>query len=152
MSAETSSDPDADPGRVISMTFGRPAMISKASYGSVPLPATVDEEYISATAGADAQPAGRPSLMAFYAKSLELYEIMNDVLLSLYKPVPEENAEDIHDFYFSKETHEGERTIFELDRALTRWTRSLPAHLCRTSSPESENPIFYRQSIVLRAR
>lgn len=135
------------------MTFGRPAMISKASCGPVPLPATVDEEYISATSGADvAQPADRPSMMAFYAKSLELYEIMNDVLLSLYKPVPEASLEDIHDFYFNKQTNEGEQTIFELDRALTRWTRSLPPHLSQTSSPAFENPIFYRQSIVLRAR
>ena len=30
--------------RVISMTFGRPAMISKASSEAVPLPAAVDEE------------------------------------------------------------------------------------------------------------
>ncbi|RJE23999.1 transcription factor [Aspergillus sclerotialis] len=139
--------------RVISMTFGRPAMLSKASYGSVPLPATVDEEYISATSGADvAQPADRPSMMAFYSKSLELYEIMNDVLLSLYKPVPEDSSEDIHDFYFNKETNEGERTIFELDRALTRWARSLPPHLSNACPPASQNPIFHRQSIVLRAR
>lgn len=135
------------------MTFGRPAMISKASYGSVPLPATVDEEYISATSNAEvAQPANRPSMMAFYSKSLELYEIMNDVLLSLYKPVPEDSLEDIHDFYFNKETNEGERTIFELDRALTRWARSLPPHLSKASPPASQNPIFHRQSIVLRAR
>ncbi|XHG07534.1 hypothetical protein AWENTII_010673 [Aspergillus wentii] len=139
--------------RVISMTFGRPAMISKASSGSVPLPASVDEEYISTASGTEAsQPADRPSMMDFYAKSLELYEIMNDVLLSLYKPVSEESLEDIHDFYFNKETSEGERTIFELDRALTRWTRSLPVHLRGISSPESEDPIFYRQSVVLRAR
>ncbi|KAI9932323.1 hypothetical protein MW887_009835 [Aspergillus wentii] len=138
---------------VISMTFGRPAMISKASSGSVPLPASVDEEYIPTASGTEAsQPADRPSMMDFYAKSLELYEIMNDVLLSLYKPVSEESLEDIHDFYFNKETSEGERTIFELDRALTRWTRSLPVHLRGISSPESEDPIFYRQSVVLRAR
>ncbi|GMG35555.1 unnamed protein product [Aspergillus oryzae] len=78
------------------MTFGRPAMISKASCESVPLPATVDEEYIPTASGVEAtQPADQPSVMAFYAKSLELYEIMNDILLSLYKPVPEENPEDI---------------------------------------------------------
>ncbi|KAE8372401.1 fungal-specific transcription factor domain-containing protein [Aspergillus bertholletiae] len=91
--------------RVISMTFGRPAMISKASCESVPLPATVDEEYISTASDIEvAQPADRPSVMAFYAKSLELYEIMNDILLSLYKPVPEESPEDIYDVYFNKET------------------------------------------------
>ncbi|PLB35594.1 transcription factor domain-containing protein [Aspergillus candidus] len=139
--------------RVISMTFGRPAMISKASCGSVPLPATVDEEYIPTASGAEAmQPADRPSVMAFYAKSLELYEILNDILLSLYKPIPEESPEDMYNFYFNKETSEGERTIFELDRALTRWTRSLPPHLRGTTSPETENLVFYRQSVVIRAR
>ncbi|KAL3484417.1 fungal-specific transcription factor domain-containing protein [Aspergillus germanicus] len=139
--------------RVISMTFGRPAMISKASCGSVPLPATIDEEYIASASGAEAtQPADRPSMMAFYAKSLELYEILNDVLLSLYKPIPEESPEDIYDFYFNREPSEGELTIFELDRALTRWTRSLPTHLRGDPSPVDGNIIFKRQCVVLRAR
>ncbi|RHZ54425.1 hypothetical protein CDV55_101687 [Aspergillus turcosus] len=139
--------------RVISMTFGRPAMISKASCGSVPLPATVDEEYIPAAMGDEVrQPADRPSVMAFYAKSLELYEIMNDILLSLYKPVAEENPEDIYDFYFDKGPDEGERTIFELDRALTKWTRSLPPHLRGDTSSKAEDAVFYHQSVVLRAR
>ncbi|GAQ10251.1 hypothetical protein ALT_7572 [Aspergillus lentulus] len=139
--------------RVISMTFGRPAMISKASCGSVPLPATVDEEYIPAALGGEVrQPADRPSLMAFYAKSLELYEILNDILLSLYKPVPEENPEDIYDFYFNKGSDEGERTIFELDRALTKWTQSLPPHLRGDTSSKPVDAVFYHQSVVLRAR
>ncbi|KAL4877987.1 fungal-specific transcription factor domain-containing protein [Aspergillus karnatakaensis] len=139
--------------RVISMTFGRPAMISKASCGSVPLPATIDEEYIASASGSEAtQPADRPSFMAFYAKSLELYEILNDVLLSLYKPVVEESPDDIYDFYFNKETAEDELTIFELDRALTKWTRSLPPHLRGSSATGPDNIIFYRQSVVLRAR
>jgi hypothetical protein len=128
-------------------------MISKGSCGSVPLPATVDEEYIASASGAEAiQPADRPSMMAFYAKSLELYEILNDVLLSLYKPIPEESPEDIYDFYFNREPSEGELTIFELDRALTKWTRSLPAHLRGDPSPVADNIIFYRQCVVLRAR
>ncbi|KAE8388695.1 hypothetical protein BDV23DRAFT_195028 [Aspergillus alliaceus] len=116
---------------VISMTFGRPAMITKASCGSVPLPDMVDEEYIPTTSGIEAtQPADRPSVMAFYAKSLELYEIMNDILLSLYKP----------------------RTIFELDQALTKWSRSLPQHLRGSSLSDSTDVVFYHQSVVLRAR
>lgn len=131
------------------MTFGRPTMISKASCGPVPLPATVDEEYIPAASGAEvSQPASHPSMMAFYAKSLELYEILNDILLSLYKPVPDESPEDIHDFYFNKEGSEGERTIFDLDRSLTRWSRSLPSYLRGDTNDE----VFLRQSVVLRAR
>ncbi|GFG23844.1 hypothetical protein IFM61606_03736 [Aspergillus udagawae] len=139
--------------RVISMTFGRPTMISKASCGSVPLPATVDEEYIPAALGGEVrQPMDRPSVMAFYAKSLELYEILNDILLSLYKAVPEENPEDIYDFYFNKGPDEGERTIFELDRALTKWTQSLPPHLRGDTPSKPEDAVFYHQSVVLRAR
>lgn len=135
------------------MTFGRPAMISKASCGSVPLPATIDEEYIASASGPEvAQPADQPSIMAFYAKSLELYEILNDILLSLYKPVPEESPDDIYDFYFSRDTNEDELTIFELDRALTKWTRSLPPHLRGEPASGPNNMIFYRQTVVLRAR
>ncbi|KAJ6031000.1 hypothetical protein N7540_001732, partial [Penicillium herquei] len=139
--------------RVISMTFGRPAMISKYSSGAVPLPEAVDDEIIQAgIASEPTQPPETPSVMAFYAKSLELYEIMNDVLLSLYKSTADESLEDMHDFYFNSGTNEGDRTIFELDRSLSRWTRSLPAHLQQWPNVNSENSIFMRQSIVLRAR
>ncbi|KAJ5779911.1 hypothetical protein N7457_005071 [Penicillium paradoxum] len=135
------------------MTFGRPAMISKVSSGAVPLPAAVDDEYISSGSSAQvSQPSNRPSMMAFYSKSLELYEIMHDVLLSQYKPISDDSMEDIHDFCFDNVASEGERTIFELDRSLTRWTRSLPLHLRGDSSVIPATPIFYRQSIVLRAR
>lgn len=137
------------------MTFGRPAMISKCSAQAVPLPATIDEEFMNSNSngGEVRQPADRPSIMAFFAKSVELYEIMNDILLSLYMPsVPEDGAEDMYGFYFSQESKEGERTIFELDRALTKWSRSLPPHLRGSSRDASKNPIFYRQSIVIRAR
>ncbi|PWY62062.1 hypothetical protein BO83DRAFT_373171 [Aspergillus eucalypticola CBS 122712] len=139
--------------RVISMTFGRPAMIAKASCGSVPLPATVDEEYIPAVSGSEVtQPADRPSVMAFYAKSLELYEILNDILLSLYSPTTDESPENIYDYYFNKEANQGERTIFELDRALTKWSRSLPSHLRGESHLGGGYTVFYHQSVVLRAR
>jgi hypothetical protein len=135
------------------MTFGRPAMISKASSGAVPLPAAVDDEYIPAESSKEvSQPSNCPSMMAFYAKSLELYEIMNDVLLSLYKPISDESNEDAHEFSFDNVTSEGERTIFQIDRSLTKWTRSLPEHLRGDSSESSATPIFCRQKIVLRAR
>ena len=129
-------------------------MISKVSSGAVPLPITVDDEFISTSSLAEpTELVERPSMMAFYAKTLELYEIMNDVLLSLYKPVPDETADDIHDFYFNNSAGEGERTIFELDRSLTQWTRSLPVHLRGDSSVSAQaNPIFFRQGIVLHAR
>ena len=135
------------------MTFGRPAMITKASSGAVPLPAAVDEEFIPSESMSEAsQPPDRPSMMAFFGKSLELYDIMNDVLESLYNQSTDVSGEDIHDFYFNNITGEGERTIFELDHCLSRWTKSIPMHLRGDSAMKSTNPIFCRQSIVLRAR
>lgn len=135
------------------MTFGRPAMISKVSSGAVPLPARVDDEFIIPNSTAEpSQPVERPSMMTFYIKTLELYEIMDDVLLSLYKPVADESADDIHDFYFNTAVGEGERTIFDLDRSLALWARSLPVHLSPGSSIRSGSPIFFRQSVVLNAR
>lgn len=135
------------------MTFGRPAMISRFSNEAVPLPESVDDELIQENSISEpTQPLNKPSIMAFYAKTLELYEIMNDVLLSLYKPVLDDSQEDIYDFYFTKNVNEGDRTIFQLDRSLTQWTRSLPSHLQGDPSTNSESPIFMRQSIVLRAR
>ena len=138
---------------VMSMTFGRPAMISKVSSGAVPLPTVIDDEFISEhTAAEPMQPTRQPSYLAFYGKTLELYEIMNDVLLSLYRPISDDSADDIHEFYFSKTHKEGEHTIFELDHSLTLWARSLPAHLRLGSAPERDNPVFFRQGIVLNAR
>lgn len=134
------------------MTFGRPAMVSRASSGAVPLPLTIDDELITTEPSQEpAQLARDPCMMTFYAKTLELYEIMNDVLLSLYNPVPEDSPTGAHGFLFSG-TSEGERTIFDLDRSLTRWNHDLPPHLHRNPEIESENHVFYRQGIVLRAR
>ncbi|KAJ5146670.1 hypothetical protein N7526_000022 [Penicillium atrosanguineum] len=139
--------------RVISMTFGRPAMVSRVSSGAVPLPVKVDDEFIIPNSIAEpSQPVERPSMMTFYIKTLELYETMNDVLLSLYKPAAEDSPNDIHGFYFNTTVSEIERTIFDLDCSLDRWARNLPAHLCAGSSSRSDSPIFFRQSVVLQAR
>lgn len=135
------------------MTFGRPAMITKGFGGAVPLPVAVDDEFISPESIAEvSQPPDQPSVMAFFGRSLELYDIMNDILLNIYNVSADTNGENVHDFYFSSMTGEGERTIFELDHCLTQWTRSLPLHLREEQSMTLGNPIFCRQSIVLRAR
>jgi hypothetical protein len=128
-------------------------MVSKVSSGAVPLPLRVDDEFIISNSTAEpSQPEGMPSIMAFYIKTLELYEIMNDVLLSLYKPAAEDSPDDVHDFYFNNAVSEGERTVFDLDRSLNQWARNLPSHLCPGSSSRSDNPIFSRQRVVLQAR
>ncbi|KAJ5378411.1 hypothetical protein N7509_011530 [Penicillium cosmopolitanum] len=139
--------------RVMSMTFGRPAMISKISSGDVPLPVLVDDEFIPVNTTAEpTQPTQKISIMAFYAKTLELYEIMNEVLLSLHKPISDDGPDETHQFYFNSTNSDGEHTIFELDHSLTRWAQTLPAHLRVGSTAAVHNPVFFRQGIVLNAR
>lgn len=36
------------------MTFGRPAMISKGTGSAVPLPATIDKEFVTSNSGGEA--------------------------------------------------------------------------------------------------
>ncbi|GKZ36797.1 hypothetical protein AbraIFM66950_008029 [Aspergillus brasiliensis] len=70
---------------VISVTLGRPSMIPRALPNPAPLPSMIDDEFFEAqTEGSATRPDGRPCNMSFAVKTLELYEIMNDVLVDLY--------------------------------------------------------------------
>ncbi|KAJ9203744.1 transcriptional regulator family: Fungal Specific TF [Paecilomyces variotii] len=139
--------------RVVSMTFGRPTMISEPSYSWVSLPATIDDDESTSPSGRDGpgKRADEPSLINFFERSLELYEILNVILVRLYSSNPEGRLNDGRSYYCSqKESSDGEREVFELDRALAEWCRRLPPHL--RDGESAANPIFQRQSIVLRSR
>ncbi|KAL7653069.1 hypothetical protein ACMYSQ_007805 [Aspergillus niger] len=143
--------------RVVALTLGRPAMISKEAAGAVPLPTMGDEEVPPGSQDAESPPQDgeieRPSFMTFYAKCLELYEILNDILLSLYSNsnTPADRPEDHHNYYF-RSFHEGQVTVTQLDYALTVWSQSLPKVFRCQSTPLPANNIISRQRIVLRLR
>jgi hypothetical protein len=134
------------------MTFGRPAMISKSLSDAVPLPAMIDDEYLSRQADTvDTQPEGRPSMTAFYVSTLHLYAIINDILLALYMGHDEKQKNKNSSLFHQAESNDVAR-VFELDQALMNWGQTLPLHL-RLSSPESsQNNMIYRQAVVCRAR
>jgi len=143
--------------RITSLTFGRPAMISKALCGSVPLPETTDDEHVRTDRAVGApRPADIPSMMGFFVKSAELYEILDDILSSLYSlPATEKHPGDIHDYYefcCTRPSQGRSLTVFELDHALSLWSLSLPDHLRGESVAVSTDRLFERQSMVLRAR
>ncbi|RDH29672.1 fungal-specific transcription factor domain-domain-containing protein [Aspergillus welwitschiae] len=143
--------------RVVALTLGRPAMISKEAAGAVPLPTMVDEEVPPGLLDAESHfqdgETERPSFMTFYAKCLELYEILNDILLSLYSNsnTPPDRPEDHHNYYF-RSFHEGQVTVTQLDYALTLWSQSLPKVFRCQSTPLPANDVISRQRIVLRLR
>ena len=139
--------------RTLSLTYGRPLMISQRAADAVPIPAAIDDEYLSEDPKAiSRQPADKFPLMAFFPESLKLYRILSSILLTLYTPADDSSPTDIYGFYFGERNREGFSNVFELDGSLTRWARDLPPFL-KPGMPESVNdPIVYRQANVLHAR
>jgi hypothetical protein len=135
------------------MTFGRPAMISKSLSDEVPLPAMIDDEFLGRQAdGADRQPEDRPSMMAFFVKSLHLYSIINDILLALYMGHDDTAHKDNHNSLFHKTESSDVARVFQLDQALMTWGQTLPPHLRLSSLESAQNNTLYRQAVVCRAR
>lgn len=129
-------------------------MVPQQSAASVPLPDVIDDEYLSIGPSAVAsQPEGLPSMMAFFVKSLDLYKILHEILLAFYTPTAGGTKEDTYSFYLDQSCmREGGRSVIELDRALSKWSRALPLHL-QYCSPDSKSiDMFIRQANVLRAR
>ncbi|GKZ51933.1 hypothetical protein AbraIFM66951_008318 [Aspergillus brasiliensis] len=82
---------------VISVTLGRPSMIPRALPNPAPLPSMIDDEFFEVqTEGSAMRPDGRPCNMSFAVKTLELYEIMNDVLVDLYMDASQTRHHCLH--------------------------------------------------------
>ena len=68
--------------REISMSFGRPLMITNASNDKLQLPHAIDDEYLSDKPGAErgTQPPGQQSMLESYIQTIKLYDILGQVL------------------------------------------------------------------------
>lgn len=78
--------------------------------------------------------------MAFIVKAMELYRILEDILIHLYLSPPKGEQQE------TRLTH-----ILELDGRIQRWRASLPQHL-QSHSASGEDPVLQRQAVVLRVR
>ncbi len=128
-------------------------MISRRAADAVPLPAPIDDEYLSDDPKIpNRQPKDKYPIMGFFPESLKLYKILSNILRTLYMPADDSSPRDIYSFYFGDGTFEGLSNVFELDRSMTNWVRDLPLYL-KPGTPESASgPILYRQTNVLYAR
>lgn len=127
--------------RFTALSYGRPCMISREMASTSPLPSIVDEEHITNGQQATVQPNGIPARMAFFAETLQLYVILEELLSSSYSG----GARD--DF----------PTYFALEAKLAKWESQLPAHLkvefYNQQIPASATDgVFMRQAVVLRQR
>lgn len=137
--------------RVLSMTFGRPAMISKSVAQAVPLPAMIDDSFLSSSSNHafGYMQKDTPMSMAFFVKSLEIYEIVNDILISLYSSTDASN--DALAAFFTG-SNSSVDVVFQYDRALMSWGRTLPPHLRISTYEWASNPLFKRQATICRSR
>ncbi|KAJ9493819.1 hypothetical protein H2202_010674 [Exophiala xenobiotica] len=139
--------------RMVSMTFGRPRVITRADALAVPFPASINDEYLSTEPGPDGvQPRGEPSLAEFYIQTLKLYVIQERTLFAMY-------SNDASDVKVTQSTRESLdnidfNTILRIEASLKSWDEALPGYLKvrDNASTDFKTPIFARQANVLHLR
>lgn len=122
---------------IVSVTHGRPAMLSQEVATDVPLPL---------------YPQDATLRLSFFAKSIELYEIINRITLAVYSSAATKR--------FKKESCDGPAegadedltTIMNLDEALGNWEKGLPNHLSVEFLYILEDEVVKRQAVILRIR
>lgn len=139
--------------RVLSMTFGRIPTISQACATRVPLPAVIDDEYLSIdSVSLGQQPPGEPSKIAFFNAALQLSIILGDILTRIYDPVLAEDSKHLPSR--TKPVSKRWDDIPIINSALTQWWHRLPEFLKVYSAEEvsDSNRIFLRQANAIRAQ
>ncbi|KIW23707.1 uncharacterized protein PV07_11886 [Cladophialophora immunda] len=140
--------------RMVSMTLGRPMMISKTDASVVPFPEAIDDQYLSLELGQDqSQPHGKVSIVEFYVQSLKLYIITEETLSAMY---PHEDApcSSTPAPALEKLTNLDFNTILRIDTAITKWYDAVPDALKIHShrSRSSREAAHSRQANILRLR
>lgn len=117
------------------MTMGRPLMVTyELEQGEVPL--CVDDEYIRDEA---ILPMNKPSQLGFFTQTIKLYNILADILKSVYiNDEPDDNPQLL-------------LNVFKYEDRLNEFTANLPSHIQFSSDLQKMMP-FERQSIVLHIR
>ena len=128
---------------MVALTHGRPAMISHKVATAVPLPFCTRNPN---------PPFNDFSRFAFFARSIELYEIMNRTTQTVYSvPIVKRCKKDA----CPREPIEGNEdigAIIELDEALCAWEQRVPDHLRLECREPSDDEISNRQAVILRIR
>lgn len=136
--------------RMVSVTHGRPVMISNELCTMVPLPQCTS----ASTPQTPGQPAA-PSL-SFFIKSVKLYEIINQAISAFYSA----SAHEQHPPGSTTPTSEKDdlAMLLKLDEDLLEWERSLPGYLVFYKLNEMEarqrsmTDCRPRQAVILHIR
>jgi hypothetical protein len=146
--------------RFLAMTYGRPPSIShNVARGPLrPSPISISLPILGI------QPAiSNGNILDFFIYSIDLFEILNDILQSLYGPRsrPQTPAKgEPRESLGRDSTALDVGPVLNIDQKLTKWEEMLPKHLQYNSKlPEVPKPewslgqrIHFRQSVILRQR
>lgn len=130
---------------MVSVTHGRPAMISKQLAVAVPLP-------LAATSSLDGHDDA--DRVTFFVKSVLLYEIINRIMVDLYGTSVSRSRrkEQLSDSGLEDAEDDDLDMVVRLDRCLGKWERRLPDHLRWCKLQSITNEIHRRQTVILRMR
>ncbi|KAJ3532445.1 hypothetical protein NM208_g8435 [Fusarium decemcellulare] len=116
--------------KLLSMTFGRPAMISTS--WNVPFPSLIDDEYLSLD-GEGTQPQGIPSRLGLLVWSSKLFLILDDILLNFNAPHPSKSVDTMTEKDFSVQQIISD--VLTLNRRIDEFSESIPAYLRLEAEP-----------------
>lgn len=137
--------------RAISMTFGRPPMITAQAAAMVPLPAAHIEnvecrcfsEHASEYSNVD---------FHFFVETLKLYSLMNETISTFYSSESQEDFVGDPNFdYFGIPGAKAVGSLLDIDHKLSIWKDSLPKHL-RYYAAVDGSSVQRRQRNVLFVR
>lgn len=126
------------------MAYGRPFMIPVSQHPA--LPQIIDDDLLSSEKPA-VQPEDKPSHMAFFVHTLQLYEIMGDILNTVYSGGDRRSIAGT-----TPEQEGGLNAVIRLQSALSSWERALPWFLKPSGLASISDNAIIRQNNVLRAR
>lgn len=115
-----------------SMTFGRPTMLTKSK---VTPPQAIDDDYLLPTGDDGVQPLQRQSQLAFFIHSISLFDILSDILSTIYPPDAASSQEKVPARSTTTATLQH---IMKLSSDLDRFQANIPFHL-RTHGKASFN-------------
>ncbi|KAM6477517.1 aldehyde dehydrogenase family-domain-containing protein [Trichoderma sp. SZMC 28011] len=147
--------------RVLCLTYGRPLIVHAAmSQSHLVLPVAVDDEYLTRLPDAPgSQPDETPSLTECYVQTVQLQDILGEILTTLYHSDPNPSpGSSLSTGAKSVDFHK----LFAVDSLLTAWHKRLPPHLQASQYKNSGEPptlnlsdrkvVYRRQAIVLEVR
>lgn len=138
--------------RIVSMTYGRPPMINSSVAAAVPRPLAIDEERLARSHNVQSHQSREPSILDFFVHTLELYDILYDILVGFYSSSSSSGNISVNQAW--DKYLRGSDSTLDIERRLVRWESSLPPHLKLTDLDvqTKTNKHFRRQAIILHQR